>query len=191
MNAFTTPALSPEGRHWSSTLGIVLIVAGILAIILPVIAGVALTALLGWVLLLAGVAHLVYAWGARGAAGSGVWQGVIGLLYLLVALYLIFHPARGLVTLTLLLAIYFVVEGVFALILFFRLRRTHRAGVFLWDGLITLLLGLIIWAHWPLSSAWAIGTIVGISLLMSGIARLRFHPHRPLIHLPGTLPGTL
>jgi uncharacterized membrane protein HdeD (DUF308 family) len=186
MNTFASTSLSPERRHWSSTLGIVLIVAGILAIILPVIAGVAITALLGWVLLFAGVAHLVYAWGAR-AAGSGLWQGVIGLVYLVVALYLIFHPARALVTLTLFLAIYFVVEGIFALVLFFRLRRTHRAGWFLWDGLITLFLGILIWAHWPLSSAWAIGTIVGISLLMSGVARLSFHPHRPLLTLQGNL----
>jgi uncharacterized membrane protein HdeD (DUF308 family) len=186
MNTFAGTSVSPERRHWSSTLGIVLIVAGILAILLPIIAGVAITALLGWVLLFAGVAHLVYAWGAR-AAGSGLWQGVIGFIYLLVALYLIFHPARALVTLTLFLAIYFVVEGIFALVIFFRLRRTHRANWFLWDGAITLFLGLLIWAHWPLSSAWAIGTIVGISLLMSGVARLSFHPHRPLLNIPGAL----
>jgi uncharacterized membrane protein HdeD (DUF308 family) len=186
MSTFPSPVLSSDRRHWSSTLGIVLIVAGILAIVLPVFAGVAITALLGWILLLAGVARLIYAWGAR-STGSGLWQGVIGVVYLLVALYLIFHPARALVTLTLFLAIYFVVEGIFALVLYFRLRSTHRAGWFLWDGLITLFLGLLIWAHWPLSSAWAIGTIVGISLLMSGIARLRFHPHRPRLGLPGTI----
>ena len=186
MNTVATTPLSPEGRHWSSTLGIVLIVAGILAILLPVIAGVAVTAILGWVLLLAAVAHLVFAWGAR-STGSGIWQGVIGLVYLFVAFYLIFHPARALVTLTLFLAIYFIVEGIFTLVLFFRLRKTHHAGWFLWDGLITLFLGLLIWAHWPLSSAWAIGTIVGISLLMSGITRLSFHPHRTRVGLPGTL----
>ncbi len=186
MSTLPGTPLSPERRHWSSTLGIVLIVAGVLAILLPVFAGVAVTALLGWILLLAGVAHLVYAWGAR-STGSSLWQGIIGVVYVLAALYLILHPARALVTLTLFLAIYFVVEGIFALVLYFRLQRTHRAGWFLWDGLVTLVLGLLIWARWPLSSAWALGTIVGISLLMSGVARLSFHPHRPRLGLPGAI----
>lgn len=187
MNAAApAPLISSERRHWSSTMGIVLIVVGVLAILLPLIAGVAITAILGWLLLIAGVAHLLFGWGSR-AAGSWLWQAVIGIVYLLVGFYLIFHPARGLVTLTLLLAIYLVVIGIFALFMYFRLRRTHRANWFLWDGLIALLLGLLIYAHWPFSSAWAVGTIVGISLVSSGIARLSFHPHRPLLHIPGTI----
>lgn len=103
-----------------------------------------------------------------------VWQAIIGLLYWLVGLYLIFHPARGLVTLTLLLASYFVVEGIIELVMYFRLRHLHRANWFLWDGLITLLLGILIWAHWPFSSVWVLGTLVGISLLISGFTRLFF-----------------
>lgn len=155
--------------------GILLMVAGLLAILLPFIVGVALTAILGWLLLVAGFFHLFYGWHSR-HGGSIVWPLLIGVLYLFVGLFLIFHPARGLLTLTLLLASYFLVEGIMELVMYFRLRRTHRAGWFLWDAMITLLLGGLIWAHWPFSSAWAVGTIVGVSLLVSGFARFTAKP---------------
>ncbi len=173
------------GRTWSIAGGVLLILAGLLAIFLPFFAGVAVTAIVGWLLLFAGLAHLVYAWSARGAGGV-VWQLIIGILYVLVALYLILHPARGLLTLTLLLASYFVVEGVLELVMYFRLRRAHRAGWFLLDALITLFLGGLIWAHWPFSSVWALGTIVGVSLLSSGFTRLSFRHGRPAaLNAPG------
>lgn len=159
------------GNH--RIFAVVLIVLGLLAILLPFIVGVAITAILGWVLLLAALAHFAFGWSAR-HTGAAIWQAVIGLVYVIVALYLILHPARGLVTLTLLLAIYFIVEGIFEVVLFFRLRGSHRADPYLWDGLITLLLGILIWSHWPFSSAWALGTLVGVSLLISGITRLIF-----------------
>ncbi len=179
--------LAPKTPGRSHTLGIVLIVAGVLAILLPLVVGVAVTAVVGWLLLLAGAAHLVFGWLAR-SSGAVVWQVVIGALYLVVGFFLILHPQRGLATLTLLLAAYFVVEGVVELILYARLRRGHRAGWFLWDGLITLVLGIFIWTHWPISSAWVLGTIVGISLLVSGITRLSFRTGRPsLLGAPGAI----
>ncbi|MGC1784971.1 MAG: DUF308 domain-containing protein [Acidobacteriaceae bacterium] len=171
---------SASGNKASKFVGILLIIAGLLAIFLPWIAGIAITAIVGWLLLVAGFAHLLYGWHTR-STGGVIWQLVIGILYLLVGFYLIFHPARGLVTLTLLLASYFVVEGILELGLYFRLRRSHRAGWFLWDGLITLFLGILIWAHWPFSSVWMLGTIVGISLLISGFAMLSFRSDRPIL----------
>ena len=173
-------ALETKSRGWSNAVGILLILAGLLAMFVPFFAGVAATAVVGWLLLFAGGAHLLYAWGARGA-GAVIWQLIIGILYVLVAFYLILHPARGLLTLTLLLASYFVVEGVLEVVMYIRLRRSHRAGWFLWDGLITLVLGILIWAHWPFSSVWALGTLVGVSLLMSGFARLSFRAGRPAL----------
>jgi uncharacterized membrane protein HdeD (DUF308 family) len=142
---------------------------------LPFFAGIAVTAVIGWLLLLAGIAHLLYCWHSR-STGSVIWPLIIAILYLFVGFYLIFHPARGLVTLTLLLASYFVIEGVIELVMYFRLRRSHRASWFLWDGIITLLLGILIWAHWPFSSVWVLGTLIGISLLISGFTRLFWRP---------------
>ena len=156
-------------------VGALLIIIGLLAILLPFIAGIAITAFIGWLLLFAGIVHLIYCWHSRKTSGV-IWQLLIAILYLFVGFYLIFHPARGLVTLTLLLASYFVIEGVIELVLYFRLRRSHRSGWFLWDGLITLLLGILIWAHWPFSSVWVLGTLIGISLLISGFTRLFAKP---------------
>jgi uncharacterized membrane protein HdeD (DUF308 family) len=164
----------------SRFIAILLIIAGLLAIFLPFVAGIAITAVVGWLLLIAAIAHFVFAWHTRGT-GVVIWQVVIGLLYLLVSLYLLFHPARGLVTLTFLLAWYFFFEGVMELVLYFRVRRSHHAGWFLWDGIITLFLGILIWAHWPYSSVWVLGTIVGISLLISGVARLTLRTRQPLL----------
>lgn len=173
----TTSGLTPQAEKngGRKIVGILLILAGLLAILLPFFAGIAVTAVIGWLLLLAGIAHLIYCWQSR-STGSVIWQLIIAILYLFVGFYMIFHPARGLVTLTLLLASYFVIEGILELVLYFRLRHAHRASWFLWDGIITLLLGILIWAHWPFSSVWVLGTLIGISLLISGFARLFWRP---------------
>ena len=187
MAAFGTgvTGLQTRRRGGSTTVGILLILGGVLAILLPFVIGVAITGLIGWLLLLAAAAHFYFAWHAR-TTGAAVWTSLIGLLYAVGALYLIFHPARGLLTLTLLLAIWFVMEGVFELITYFQLRSRHGVSWFLINGIITLLLGALIWAQWPFSSAWAVGTLIGISLISSGIARLQFrHGPPPLGGIPG------
>jgi uncharacterized membrane protein HdeD (DUF308 family) len=75
-------------------------------------------------------------------------------------------------TLTLVLAIFFLFEGVLEIILYFNIRKRPNAGWVLFDGIITLILGLLIWAHLPSTSVWVIGTLVGISLIFSGISRI-------------------
>jgi uncharacterized membrane protein HdeD (DUF308 family) len=87
-------------------------------------------------------------------------------------LYMLALPVAGVVALTLVLAIYIAVEGVFELVIFSFLRRLRGAVWFLIDGLVSLLLAGLIFFGWPSSSLWALGTLVGISLLISGIARL-------------------
>jgi uncharacterized membrane protein HdeD (DUF308 family) len=81
-------------------------------------------------------------------------------------------PVAGVVTLTLVLAFYIVVAGIFELAVFFHLRGLPGTIWFLVDGLASFLLAGLIFFHWPSSSLWAVGTLVGISLLMSGIARI-------------------
>ena len=160
-----------RSTFWSVAVGILLLVAGLLAIALPPIAGIAASVFFGWLLLFAGVAHLVYAWSERGA-GAVLWQVLIGVVYVIAALYMLVLPVAGLVTLTLVLAYYIVVSGIFELVVFTRLRRLRGSAWFLVDGLVSLLLAGLIFFHWPLSSLWFIGTLVGISLLLSGIARI-------------------
>ena len=156
---------------WSIVLGVLLLVAGVIAIALPLFAGIAASILFGWLLMVAGIVHLVYAWSERGA-GAIVWQILIGVAYLIAALYMLVLPVAGVVTLTLVLTFYIVLTGILELAVFFRLRWLRGAIWFLVDGLASLLIAGLIFFHWPSSALWAVGTLVGVSLLLSGIARI-------------------
>ena len=87
-------------------------------------------------------------------------------------MYLITPPAIGVATLTLVLASLFLIEGIFDIALFFQARAIRGSSWILFDGIITLLLGLMIYMQWPSSSAWAIGTLVGVSMIFSSVTRL-------------------
>jgi uncharacterized membrane protein HdeD (DUF308 family) len=156
---------------WSIFLGVLLFIGGLMAIALPLFAGIAASVFFGWLLIFAGGAHLVYAWSERGA-GAILWQILIGVAYLIAALYMLVLPVAGVIALTLVLAVYIAVSGIFELAVFFRLRGLPGTIWFLIDGLASFLLAGLIFFHWPSSSVWAIGTLVGISLLLSGIARI-------------------
>lgn len=161
-------------RHastWSILCGGLLIVLGILAVGSPALAAVAVNAVIAWLIVLAGVVHLVLAFYAH-RAGSLLWKLLVGIAYVFFGVYLIAHPALGVVSLTLVLASLFLVEGIFDIALFFRLRSVAGSGWILVDGIVTLLLGLMIYLQWPSSSNWAIGTLVGVSLIISGVTRL-------------------
>jgi uncharacterized membrane protein HdeD (DUF308 family) len=101
-----------------------------------------------------------------------VWELLLGILYIFVGVYALLNPVAGLASLTLVLAIYLFVEAVLELILSFRLRPLPGLNGLLFDGIITLILAILIWRSWPSSSEWVIGTLVGISMLFSGAARL-------------------
>ncbi|MFZ0298998.1 MAG: DUF308 domain-containing protein [Candidatus Sulfotelmatobacter sp.] len=151
--------------------GVLLIVFGMVAVCLPFLAAVAVTGLVAWLIVLAGVVHLVLAFRAHGA-GSMIWKLLVGVAYVCFGGYLIWRPLVGVASLTLLLATLFLVEGVLDVILFFKMRPLQGAGWVLTDGIVTLLLGALIYLQWPSSSLWAIGTLVGISLIFSGVARV-------------------
>jgi len=117
---------------WSIVLGVLLLVAGVIAIALPLFAGIAASILFGWLLMVAGIVHLVYAWSERGA-GAIVWQILIGVAYLIAALYMLVLPVAGVITLTLVLTFYIVLTGILELAVFFRLRWLRGAIWFLVD----------------------------------------------------------
>ena len=161
-------------RHsigWSIALSLLLIVAGILAILIPPVAGISAAILVAWLLAFSGLMHLVFAWHVR-TTGSFVWQLLIGLLYLLIGFYLISRPVAGLASLTLLLASYLFVKGILEFVLGFRMRPFPGSGWLFFDGLMAIILGAMIGSTWPSSSEWAIGTLIGISILFAGISRL-------------------
>jgi len=156
---------------WSIVCGVSLIILGMLALGSPLLATVAVNALISWLIVLAGVVHLMFAFRAHGA-GSVIWRLLVGLAYVAFGIYLIARPAVGVASLTLVLASLFLIEGILSIALFFQVRSMPRSGWILIDGIITLLLGLMIYLQWPSSSAWAIGTLVGVSLIISGVTRV-------------------
>jgi uncharacterized membrane protein HdeD (DUF308 family) len=164
-------ATDTRSSFWSVFLGALLLLAGLIAIALPPIAGIAASVFFGWLLMVASVAHLIYAWSQRGA-GAVIWQILIGIVYFIAALYMLLLPVAGMVTLTAVLAFYIIVSGIFELVVFARLRRLRGAIWFLVDGVVSLVLAGLIFFQWPWSSLWFIGTLVGISLLLSGVARI-------------------
>lgn len=164
-------SLLRQASGWSIVWGVLLIIFGIVAIGSPILAAVAVNALIAWLIILAGVVHLAMAFHAHGA-GSLIWKVLVGLAYIFIGGYLLTHPLLGVASLTLLLASLFFIEGVLDVVLYFKLRPGRGASWVLFDGLVTLLLALFIGFHWPSSSAWAIGTLVGVSMIMSGVTRV-------------------
>lgn len=160
-----------QASTWSIVWGVLLIICGTLAIGSPFVAAIAVNVVIAWLIVLAGVLHLILAFHAHGA-GSVVWKLLVGLAYICFGVYLIMHPAIAVASLTLLLASLFLIEGVLNIVLFFQMRSLGGSGWMLLDGIITLLLGLMIYLQWPASSAWAIGTLVGVSMIISGVARV-------------------
>jgi uncharacterized membrane protein HdeD (DUF308 family) len=160
-----------QASTWSILWGVSLIIFGMLAVGSPYVAAVAVNALLAWLIVLAGVIHVVLAFQAHGA-GSLIWKLLVGVAYVFCGVYLIIHPALGVASLTLLLACLFLVEGVLNIVLFFQMRSVGGSSWVLLDGIVTLALGGMIYLQWPASSAWAIGTLVGVSLIISGVSRV-------------------
>ena len=168
----TTPSNLVRQASTASILwGILLIIFGVVAVGSPFLAAVAVSVLLAWLIILAGAVHLMLAFRAHGA-GSLIWKLLVGLAYVFFGGYLLMHPVVGVASLTLVLASLFLVEGVLDIVLFFSMRSVGGSSWVLVDGIVTLLLGLMIYMRWPSSSAWAIGTLVGVSMIISGVTRV-------------------
>ena len=158
---------------WYIGFAVLFVILGIISIAEPMMAALAVALLVGWLLIFGGGAHLVSAF-SGGGAGRVIWQVLIGIVYLVGGFYFLTHPLLSVGTLTLVLAGIILAEGVFEIIAYFKTRSSGASVWLLINGLITLLLGGLIWFHWPSSSVWAIGTLLGVNLLMTGITRLMF-----------------
>ena len=158
---------------WYIAAAVLFIVLGLFGIIEPGVAGLGVTLLVGWILVIGAVFHFVAAF-KGGGAKQVIFQVVIGIVYAIGGLYFLTHTIMGTATLTLLLAGIILAEGVIEVISYFRMRKEGASGWLLVNGIITLALGGLIWFHWPSSTVWAIGTLVGVNLLITGITRLMF-----------------
>jgi uncharacterized membrane protein HdeD (DUF308 family) len=126
---------------------------------------------IAWLIVFSGVFQFIHAFQSKGV-GHILWKLLVAVLYLIVGGYFLLHPVLGVAGFTLALAIFFVVEGVFDLVAYFPTRAIPGSGWILFDGIVTLALGVLVWRQWPSSSLWVIGTLVGISMIFTGMTRL-------------------
>lgn len=155
----------------SVTLSILLIILGVAATALPIATSIGVVIVIGWLVVFDGVAQFVHAFQSEGI-GHIVWKLLVAVLYLAAGAYLVAHPALGATGFTLVLGIFLFAEGVTDVIAYLYTRKSGSSGWVLADGIINLALGFMIWNRWPFGSLWVIGSLVGISMVMSGITRL-------------------
>jgi len=162
-------------EHWRLFLveGIILLVLGVAAMLLPLFAGLAATILLGWLLLVAGCAGLLFTFRTRGLPG-GRWSWLSAALALAAGLLLLWNPLRGLATLTWGLVAYFFVDGIFMILFGIAHRResSRRWEWLLFNGVIDVILAGVIVSWMPGSLSWALGLIVGIDMVFGGASLL-------------------
>ena len=167
-------------EHWKLFLieGIILVILGILAILVPPLATIAVTILIGWLFLISGVAGLITTFGARHAPGFW-WSLLSALLGIAAGLVLLVWPLSGAISLTLLLIVFFIIEGVLSIMYAVEHKRelTGQWGWMLVSGIIDLILAAMIWGGLPSTAAWALGLLVGINMLFGGSAMIAMAMH--------------
>jgi uncharacterized membrane protein HdeD (DUF308 family) len=167
-------------EHWVLFLveGIVLVVLGILAIVVPVVATLAVAIFLGWLLLISGIVGLVTTFMARQAPGFW-WALLSGVLAIAAGIVLLGWPVSGAVSLTLLLIVFFTIEGVFTIMYALEHKRelSGRWGWMLASGIVDLVLAALIFAGLPGTAAWALGLLVGINMLFGGTSMIAMALH--------------
>ena len=161
MNDLTKTSKSVKIWGW------VVLIAGVFALISPLVAGAFVTVMVGAMILIAGITRVIDAF-----QGGGFWSGLFGAVYCIAGLKIILTPLPGLLALTMILVIYFLVVGITEIIAAFKIRPVDGWGYLLFSGIVSVLLSLMIWNQWPLSGAWAVGVLVGIQLMISGMTMI-------------------
>jgi len=167
----TGSAISSMGKGWTVALGVLLIIIGLAAILVPLGTAVVVDLLLGAVILVAGIVVFVFAFTHR------QWKGFLmnflgGILLIIIGALILVNPFAGVVGLSVFLIIYFIVGGFFNLVTGFQIRPDSQWGWYLFGGLVSIILGLVMWANWPIGAVWIMGLLVGINILIGGFAVL-------------------
>jgi uncharacterized membrane protein HdeD (DUF308 family) len=154
---------------WYLIQGVLLVVAGVLALIYPFIASVAIVFLLAWILIISGVLQGIGLIGASNVPHYWL-QLISAVLAILIGILLLRSPDSGLLIMTVLLIVYFMVEGIAKVIFALTIRPFPNWGWVLGSGLVGILLALILWANMPLTSDWVLGLMLGLLLVCEGAA---------------------
>ena len=148
-------------------LGIVLAVVGVICLVVPFQTGKAISVILGVFLIIGGFIRALFAFIGL-TMGSTFFRFLFGFLMIIAGVLLVSNPDAGLQALTVWLSIYFLVDGIVAVIYSFELRRFGGGGWVLLDGIMAIVLAIMIWKQWPFAGESAIGILLGIKLLLDG-----------------------
>jgi len=172
MQNMNSPFLEEIKKNSGLTIaiGIIVLLMGFLAMGSPLIAGLSVALMVGVMLIIGGIGQLVFAV----KAGKGIFAIIIAILMIIVGGYMILNPASSLASLTIFLAAYLIVSGIFEALLAFQVKPAKGWGWELFNGIISILLGAMIWNQFPISGAWAIGILFGVKLLFSGWTLIMF-----------------
>jgi len=175
---FRQAVVASVREHWKTFLaeGIILVVLGIAAIIVPPIASLAVAIFLGWLFLISGIVGLVTTFMMRNLPGFW-WALLSAVLAIAAGVVLIGWPVSGVLSLTLVLIVFFLIEGVASIMYALEHRNSGRWGWMLVSGIIDLILGAIIFAGLPGTAAWAIGLLVGINMVFGGTSMIAMALH--------------
>ena len=154
---------------WYLLEGVLLVVAGVVALIWPYVASVALIFLLGWILIISGVLQGIGLIGAKEVPHFWV-QLVSAVLAIIIGILLLRNPDAGLLIMTVLLIVYFFVEGISKIVFAMNIRPYTGWLWVLLSGVVGLLLGAYLWANMPVASEWVLGVLLGIQLICEGAA---------------------
>lgn len=155
---------------WSIFMGVLTAAIGVVMMIYPLATAMLSVAFVGWALLVAAVAQVIYAFNSD-TAGSFFMKLLLGAVYGIAGVALAAFPPVGVLTLTGVLGWMLVLEAILEAIAAFSLLAGAGRGWLLVSALVSLVFGVMILAHWPSSSAWAIGTLLGAALLTNGTMR--------------------
>jgi uncharacterized membrane protein HdeD (DUF308 family) len=160
-----------EHRTWFIVLGIALIILGIVAIGFPFMTTIAAKVFLGWLFLIGGIVQIVHAFSTQKWSGF-FYNLLMGLLYVIVGGWLAFLPLAGILSLTFMLAFLFILQGVLQSGIAFKMKP-HEGWVWmLISGIVAIAAGVLVIMHLPSSATWAIGLVVGVSMISTGWAYL-------------------
>lgn len=154
-----------------TALGILTILLGIVALFAPGITGMSIVAIIGALVLVGGIFRLIWSF-RSGSFGKGLIGFALGVLTIIAGIILLSSPVIASAMLTIFLAVYFIVDGVAELFTGFSASPPVSRGWLIIAGIISILLGIMLWAQYPLSGAWALGVLFGIKLIFVGMTMI-------------------
>ena len=173
MAGMKTAPKSELQKQWGLFLavGILMVIFGFLIVLFPVAGTLTIDFLIGILLLIAGLSQIVLAFKAKKWTGFLVTL-ILGIIYAIAGLFLLFNPLAGVITITLILGIFLLIDGLFRIILAFTVRQEHDWEWLVFGGIVSIILGILILMSWPESSAVVLGLLFGIAMIMGGVVNV-------------------